>query len=234
MILGDICTRACAFCAVKKGRLFPVDHGEPARIANAVKEIGIKHAIITSVTRDDLPDGGADQFVDTVRTLREIFKDLTIELLVPDFGGNPDNVRKAVLANPDIFSHNMETIRRLYPEIRPGADYERSLGVLMSAKCIAPIITVKSGIMLGLGERDDEVCDAMRDIRKAGCDVLTIGQYLSPSERNIPVARFVSPDEFSYYENVGYGMGFRHVRSGPFVRSSYHAEEDFKLFICAT
>ena len=227
MILGETCTRACRFCAVGKGRPQPPDPDEPRNIAEAVRKLGLKHAVITSVTRDDLPDGGAGHFAAVVRLLREELPGLIIEVLTPDFKGSEDSLRSVIEAGPHIFNHNLETVPRLYKTVRPQAIYERSLAVLKKAKYLDAGVYTKSGIMVGLGETEDEVLAVMRDLRGAGCGLLTIGQYLRPMKENIEVAEYVLPEVFERYADAARGMGFVSVASSPFVRSSYNAEEVF-------
>ncbi len=225
MILGNVCTRRCGFCAVQKGAPAPVDEDEPGRVAEAAVALGLRYAVITSVTRDDYRDGGAGQFARTIRAIRERLTDCKIEVLIPDFQGSHAALDIVLDAAPDVLNHNIETVPRLYVQVRFGADYERSLGVLAYAKRARPEMQVKSGLMLGLGETNEEVVLVMRDLRAHGVDILTIGQYLSPSRRHLPVVRFVTPSEFDEYKRIGGEMGFLHVASGPLVRSSYHAAE---------
>lgn len=222
MILGDICTRNCGFCNVKHDGNFLFDKKEPERIAEAVKELGLKHAVITSVTRDDLPGGGASVFAETIRLIRGITSS-TVEVLIPDFRGSLESLRTVIDARPDILGHNVETVRRLYPSVRSMADYDRSLGILRSSKWLDKNIMTKTGILIGMGEEEPEVIAAMKDIKKTDCNIITIGQYLPPSKRHYPLARYYTPDEFKRFEVIGRDMGFRHVESGPLVRSSYHA-----------
>jgi len=227
MILGDTCTRDCRFCAVTAGKPLPPDLGEPQRVAEAAARLGLRHVVVTSVTRDDLPDGGAGLFADTIRAIRARLPKVAIEVLVPDFLGREEDLLTVLAAQPDVFNHNLETVRRLQPEIRPAADYERSLAVLRFAAAGTPRPTVKSGLMVGLGETDDELREAIADLRHAGCDLLTIGQYLAPSRKHAPVQRFVPPEMFAEYARYATGLGFRGVASGPMVRSSYHADRLF-------
>ncbi|MGA2193545.1 MAG: lipoyl synthase [Nitrospirota bacterium] len=231
MILGGTCTRRCGFCSVGKGVPEDIDPQEPGNIARAVGLLGLRHAVITSVTRDDLIDGGAGQFAAVVRALREKFPDLVIEVLTPDFRGSDDALRTVTDAGPGIFNHNVETVPRLYKKVRPQAVYERSLNVLKRAKEMAPGIYTKSGLMAGLGEAEDEVMNVMRDLRSAGCDLLTIGQYLRPTKENLEVAEHVRPEVFDKYAAAAREMGFVSVASAPFVRSSYNAEEVFGAVI---
>lgn len=224
MILGDTCTRNCTFCNVKKTACpTPVDSDEPQRVAKAVQLLKLKHAVITSVTRDDLPDGGASHFVQVIGAIQALTPDVTIEVLIPDFQGSEDALQAVVDAKPTVINHNIETVPRLYPTVRPMADYMRSLELLRRVKQCNPDIRTKSGMMVGLGESYEEVLDAMRDLRNAGCDFLTIGQYLAPSKNHHPVVEYIHPDVFLQYQQAAQEMGFGHVASGPFVRSSYHA-----------
>jgi len=223
MILGDICTRSCGFCAVKTGRPVELDLEEPYRVAEAIRIMGVKHAVITSVNRDELPDGGASVFAETIRQARIVNPGIRVEVLIPDFRGVEWALNIVIDAAPDILNHNTETVPRLYNVVRPQAKYERSLELLSRAKK-AGMVT-KSGLMLGIGEKTEEVVDVMRDLHAAGCDILTLGQYLQPTKDHLPVDRFVHPDEFKMLKNLGMTMGFRHVESGPLVRSSYHAEQ---------
>ena len=227
MILGDICTRACAFCNVATGKPGGVDADEPKNLATSVKEMGMRHLVITSVDRDDLEDGGAGQFVDCITRIRETSPDTTIEVLTPDFRDKDGALEAVVTAKPDVFNHNMETVPRLYQAIRPGARYFHSLRILHDAKRQDPSIFTKSGIMVGLGEAREEVLQVMDDLRSADVDFLTIGQYLAPTPRHAPIDRFVTPDEFEDYKRIGLVKGFLHVASSPLTRSSYHADKDF-------
>lgn len=224
LILGDICTRNCAFCAVQHGRPEgPADVGEPERLASAVSQLGLSHAVITSVTRDDLPDGGAEHYARVVQELRRRCPGVTVEVLVPDFLGSEASLAIVLETRPDILAHNVETVPRLYPDVRRGADYLRSLTLLRRAKSQAPGIIVKSGLMLGLGEAADEIEAVLQDLADAGCDMVTIGQYLSPSLAHVPVRRYVPRDEFARWQEAGMRLGLRSVASGPLVRSSYKA-----------
>ncbi len=225
MILGNVCTRRCGFCAVKKGAPLPVDYDEPARVAEAAVTLGLRYAVITSVNRDDRKDGGAELFALTVRAIRERIPDCRVEVLIPDFQGSHAAMDIVLDASPDVLNHNTETVPRLYRKVRLGARYERSLDILRYAKQARPGIPAKSGLMLGLGETLDEVLQVMRDLRAHGVDILTLGQYLRPTARNLPVVRYVTPEEFADLRRRGREMGFRHVESGPLVRSSYHASE---------
>ena len=222
MILGDICTRSCGFCAVKTGRPGVLDTGEPIRVAEAIRLLGVKHAVITSVNRDELPDGGASIFAETIRRARIVNPGIKIEVLVPDFRGVEWALRIVVDAHPEILNHNTETVPRLYSTVRPQAKYDRSLQLLDRAKRSGMV--TKSGMMLGLGETIDEILQVMSDLRGVGCDILTLGQYLRPTREHLPVSRFVTPEEFRALKNKGMEMGFGHVESAPLVRSSYHAE----------
>ncbi len=225
MILGNICTRNCRFCGVKKGKGLPLDNREPSRVAEAAKRLNLKYIVITSVTRDDLIDGGAEQFAETIKAIREKIPESKVEVLVPDFKGNQKNLEIVFSARPDVFNHNVETIESFYPEVRPQANYKRSLGVLKFAR-EAGFVT-KSGMMLGLGEKKEEVIKVMQDLRNVDCNLLTIGQYLQPNKECLEVERFVPPEEFAEYEKIGEKLGFVSVMSGPFVRSSYQAKEMF-------
>ncbi|MFC1931655.1 lipoyl synthase [Chloroflexota bacterium] len=223
LILGNVCTRHCTFCAVDKGHPTPVDAEEPQHLLEAVAKLGLNYVVITSVTRDDLPDGGASQFARTINILHQNRKEAIVEVLVPDFLGSTEALKAVVAAHPEIINHNVETIPRLYPEVRPEADYTRSLELLAMAKNLDPETVTKSGLMLGLGETKAEVIEVMNDLREAGCDLLTIGQYLQPSLNHHPMVRFASPEEFTEYEVIGKDMGFAEVASAPLVRSSFKA-----------
>lgn len=225
MILGDVCTRACAFCNIKTGLPRPADASEPEHVAQACAELGLSHIVITSVDRDDLADGGADQFVRVIAALRRVVPDTTIEILTPDFRNKPDDaLARVAAAGPDVFNHNLETVPRLYLQARPGADYVWSLQLLRRFKQLHPGIPTKSGLMLGLGETLEEIEAVMRDLRAHDCDMLTLGQYLQPSKFHLPVARFVPPEEFDHLAERARALGFTSVASGPMVRSSYHAD----------
>jgi lipoic acid synthetase len=228
MILGDICTRACAFCAVTSGKPTEYDLMEPARVAAAIADLKLKHAVITSVDRDDLKDGGALIFAETVREIRKLDSNVKIELLTPDFQGSLEAVQTIVDAGPDIFSHNIETVRRLYPAVRFKSDYTASFGLLKAAKGMASNIFIKTGIMVGLGETKEEITDLMGDAVEAGVDILTIGQYLRPSPKHAEIKKYYHPDEFAELRTIGINLGIRWVFSGPLVRSSYHAEDVFE------
>jgi len=230
MLLGSHCTRNCGFCSVEPATphpLDPPDADEPERIALTARDMGLKYVVITSVTRDDLPDGGSHHFSDTVRAVRNCLPDAGIEVLTPDFKGDSEALRTVLDSRPDVFNHNVETVPRLYPVVRPQALYDRSLQVLRNAKEIAPFVRTKSGLMVGLGETDGEVFSVLEDLRTAGCDYLTIGQYLRPSKRSLPVVEFVTPAIFKRYGDVARSLGFRAVASAPLVRSSMNAEEMF-------
>jgi lipoyl synthase len=226
MILGDICTRACGFCAVTSGRpAGPPDEAEPQRVAEAVERMNLKYAVVTSVNRDDQPDGGAKIFARTIAAIRDRVPECKVEVLIPDFRGDRAALETVVAARPDVLNHNTETVPRLYRRVRPGAIYGRSLELLRRAKQLRPSMPVKTGMMLGLGEERVEVLQAMADLVAQGTDILTLGQYLQPTREHLPVVRFVPPQEFAEYKQLGMAMGFRHVESGPLVRSSYHAFE---------
>lgn len=224
MILGNVCTRGCAFCGVGRGRPETLDAEEPERIAAVAAELRLSYAVITSVTRDDLPDGGAAQFAETVKALKRLPGMAGVEVLIPDFEGSDSALRTVMEAGPTIVGHNVEAVPRLYAAVRPQASYRRSLKVLSRAKSLAKGSLTKSGLMLGLGEMEAEVVAVMEDLREAGCDFVTLGQYLRPSLRHLPVARYVTLEEFSHYRDAGRRLGFRGVASGPLVRSSFHAE----------
>ena len=225
MILGDVCTRNCAYCAVAHGRPPKYDISEPSRVADAIGEMRLQHAVITSVDRDDLPDFGAYIFAETIRQIKQRLPDCSVEVLVPDFQGNEDSIRAVLDAGPDIYNHNTETVPRLYKRCRPGGRYERVMQIFRTAKQIAPNIPTKTGIILGMGETLEEVELVMKDLRAVDVDILTLGQYLRPSENHHPIDRYVTPEEFRRMREIGMAMGFRHVESGPLVRSSYHAWE---------
>ena len=231
MILGDICTRACAFCAVTSGRPTEYDLMEPARVAAAIAELKLKHAVITSVDRDDLQDGGAMIFAETVRQIRKLDPGVKIELLTPDFQGSLMSVKTVVDAGPDIFSHNIETVRRLYPSIRFKSDYNTSFGLLKAAKAMDSAVYIKTGIMVGLGEEKGEIEELLQDAVEAGVDILTIGQYLRPSRKHAEIKKYYHPEEFAELRELGRSFGIRWVFSGPLVRSSYHAEDIFDQMI---
>lgn len=222
MILGNICTRACKFCNVETGKPLPVDWEEPARLAQSIKLMGLKHAVITSVDRDDLSDYGAAFWAHTIKALKQVNPNTSLEVLIPDFQGNTKLVDKVIEANPEIISHNLETVKRLTPQIRTKAQYNTSLEVI--GHIAQKGIRAKSGIMLGLGEKETEVIELMDDLRQQNCQILTIGQYLRPTRLNIEVVEYITPEQFSKYKEIGLKKGFTHVESGPLVRSSYHAE----------
>lgn len=226
MIAGDRCTRACKFCAVTTAKPLPLEADEPERVAEATRRMRLRHVVITAVARDDLPDGGAEHFRRTIEATRAANPGIVIEVLVPDFNAQDEAIDAVLSANPEIFNHNLETVRRLTPSVRSRATYDRSLQVLqlVKAKCGDSIYT-KSGLMLGLGETEHELFTAMQDLREAGCDILTLGQYLQPTLKHLPVIEFVSPDRFQTYGDIARNMGFVHVASGPMVRSSYHADD---------
>lgn len=225
MILGRICTRNCTFCNVEKNKPQPVDEDEPMHVAKAVRELNLRHVVITSVTRDDLPDGGADHFARVINEIKKLDKKVTVEVLIPDFKGSIEALNKVADAMPEVINHNVETVPRLYPSVRPMAVYKRSLKLLDNVKNRNSKIFTKSGIMLGLGENKEEVIEVLKDLRDVDCDFLTIGQYLAPSKKHHPVIEYVHPDIFEEYENKAYELGFKYVASGPLVRSSYLAEK---------
>jgi lipoic acid synthetase len=233
MILGEICTRACGFCAVTSGRPTGLDLHEPSRVADAVQRMGLRHVVITSVNRDDLPDGGSSVFAATIRKVREANPGCTIEVLIPDFEGVETSLLNVVQAEPELLDHNVETVERLTKRVRRKAQYRRSLAVLLRAKELAPGRLTKSGIMLGLSETDEEIAATLADLRSARVDVVTIGQYLRPSAKHLAVEKFYTPAEFSRWREYGMSLGFRHVESGPLVRSSYHAHEHAALLSAA-
>ncbi len=227
LILGDRCTRNCRFCAVAHGPTEPPDPGEPNRVADAVHTMKLRYAVVTSVTRDDLPDGGASVFAETIRKIREKSLETRVEVLIPDFRGDIQALKTVLEARPDVLNHNVETVPRLYASVRPGAIYQRSIDLLKRASQMDPAVPTKSGLMLGLGERPEEVQQVLNDLLGASCRILTLGQYLQPSAEHLPVERFVTPEEFEEWRKKALGTGFREVASGPFVRSSYHATRDF-------
>ena len=231
LILGNICTRDCGFCAVEHGVPVPPDASEPLKVAQAVQSMGLQYVVITSVTRDDLIDGGASLFVKTIQAIRALDSKVKLEVLIPDFQGDSTSLEMILKEGPDVLNHNIETIARLYPEVRPQADYERSLDLLKKSKKLHPDIFTKSGFMLGHGETQEEVLELLRNLREVRCDFLTIGQYLQPRPNRLPVMRFIPPEEFEEYKKIGEEMGFRAVASGPFVRSSFHASEMFKTTV---
>ena len=225
MILGDVCTRNCAYCAVAHGRPPKFDAAEPERVGEAVAKMGLRHAVITSVDRDDLPDFGAWAFAETIRQIHAQVPGCSVEVLVPDFQGNPDSIRAVLEARPEIYNHNTETVPRLYKKARPGGRYKRVMEIFRLAKQIAPDIPTKTGMILGMSETIPEIIEVMKDLRAVDVDILTLGQYLRPSDSHIALDRYYTPDEFRHLYEVGMSMGFRHVESGPLVRSSYHAWE---------
>jgi lipoic acid synthetase len=225
MLLGDVCTRACGFCSVTTGRPVGLDTAEPERVAEAVARMGLRHAVLTSVTRDDLPDGGAAIFTETIERIHARVPGCSVEVLIPDLLGNWDALAVIMAARPEILNHNTETVPRLYRRVRPKAEYERSLELLERAKLLAPGRPTKSGLMLGLGETRDELLEVFGDLRAVGCDILTLGQYLQPTPRHLPIERYVAPDEFADLRREALALGFSHVEAGPLVRSSYHARE---------
>jgi lipoyl synthase len=225
MLLGDICTRRCGFCAVPKGKPLPIDWEEPERVAEAVATLGLKHAVVTSVNRDDDNVGGARIFAETIRHIRKRSPECRVEVLIPDFQGNEEALRVVLDAQPDVLNHNTESVPRLYRVVRSGARYQRTLDLLANAKRFSLGMVTKSGVMVGLGETTDELIDVFRDLGQRGVDILTVGQYMRPSRDHLPIARFYTPNEFVYLKEQALRFGFRHVESGPMVRSSYHAHE---------
>jgi lipoic acid synthetase len=233
LILGDRCTRRCGFCDVMTAKPFAVDEGEPARVADAVRRMGLRHVVVTGVARDDLPDGGARIWAATIRAIRRDVPGCTVEVLPSDFKAGEQDIATVIHAEPDVFAHNLETVRRLHPRIRPAFGYDRSLEVLRIARGLRSGQITKSNLILGMGERPDEVPGAMRDIAETGCDILTMGQYLQPSRYHLPVDRWVAPEEFAEYKRVGESMGITHVEAGPLVRSSYHAGRQLSRALAA-
>jgi lipoic acid synthetase len=223
LILGDICTRNCGFCAVTHGKPTELDLAEPDRVAQAIQRLGLEHAVITSVNRDDQADGGSAIFATVIRRIRELSPGCGVEVLIPDFRGNEAALRTVVEAAPDILNHNMETVPRLYREVRPGSRYEQSLELFARARRMAPALVTKSGIIVGFGEEREELLKIMADLRQVDCDILTLGQYLRPSRQHLPIIRYYTPEEFRELKAIGEGMGFKYVEAGPLVRSSYHA-----------
>jgi lipoyl synthase len=223
MLLGDVCTRNCGYCAVGHGRPVAVDPAEPGRVADGVARLGLRHVVVTSVDRDDLPDGGAAHFAATARAIKDRVPDCAVEVLTPDFKGDLSALAQVVDSPIDVFNHNVETVPRLYRRARPGGRYRRAVGLLDEAKRRRPGLRTKTGLMLGLGEQRDELVAVFRDLAATGCDILTLGQYLQPSRQHLPVERYVPPDEFKDLRDIALDIGFRHVESGPLVRSSYHA-----------
>ena len=228
LILGKICTRNCGFCAVEHALPAPLEEEEPEQVAVAVKKMGLRYVVLTSVTRDDLPDGGASVYARTIRAIREMGRSIKIEVLIPDFKGDLSALKSVLEERPDVLNHNVETVPRLYPEVRPQALYERSLELLRRVKREASDIFTKSGFMLGLGEERREILALLRDLGEVGCDFITIGQYLQPRQDRLPVVRYIPPEEFEEYKKIGEGMGFKGIASGPFVRSSFHASQLFE------
>jgi lipoic acid synthetase len=228
LILGRICTRNCGFCAVEHGVPGPPDEAEPERVAQAVKKMGLRYVVVTSVTRDDLPDGGANVFAKMIQAIRSLDQKIRIEVLIPDFLGESSSLEMVLNASPDVLNHNIETVPGLYPHVRPQADYKRSLELLKRSKKSHRHLLTKSGFMLGLGENQEEVLSLLQDLREAGCNFLTIGQYLQPRPDRLPVIRYVPPEAFEEYKRIGEKMGFSSVASGPFVRSSFHASQMFE------
>lgn len=228
MILGNICTRNCRFCDVCKGAPTPVDPEEPENVATAADKLGLKHTVVTSVTRDDLPDGGSAHFAETIRALKKRIPSSTVEVLIPDFQGSKDALQTVIDARPEIINHNIETVPSLYNTVRPMAKYDRSLELLQRVKQLTTGIYSKTGIMVGLGETKDEVLRVMDDLIGVGCELLTIGQYLQPSKDHLPIKEYITPDQFEEYKRIGLKKGFKYIASGPFVRSSYNAIEGMK------
>ena len=225
LIMGKICTRNCAFCSIDKGKPEYLDVSEPIRIAEQVREMGLKYVVLTSPSRDDIVDGGGEFFTDTVKKIKRINKNTKVEVLIPDFKGNLDSLKKVVYSGIDVLNHNIETIRRLYSKVRPQADYKLSLGLLEEAKRVIPDLPLKSGFMVGLGEKKEEIFQLLKDLKSVGCNIVTIGQYLRPTLRQLSVKRYLHPDEFKEIEELAYEIGFDYVLCGPLVRSSYMAEE---------
>jgi lipoic acid synthetase len=229
LIMGNVCTRNCGFCSICKGIPEPLDESEPGRIARQIKKMKLKHAVLTSPSRDDIDDGGARFFARTAGKIKELNSSTTVEVLIPDFKGDTNSLKKVINSEIDVLNHNVETIKRLYSSVRPEADYERSLGILREASVSRPGLPVKSGFMVGLGEKKEEVVELLKDLKSAGCSILTVGQYLRPTLKQLPVNRYVHPDEFKEIEDLAYNIGFDYVASGPLVRSSYRAEEILSL-----
>lgn len=229
LILGNRCSRNCGFCAVPSGVPLPPDDSEPEQVALAAEALGLRYVVVTSVTRDDLPDGGASQFAETIKAIRRRLPSSRVEVLIPDFQGSLRGLNVVLHALPDVLNHNLETVPRLYPLVRRQADYLRSLGLLRKAKELEPRLLTKSGLMLGLGETREEVTGVLEDLKAADCDILTLGQYLQPSPRHLEVARYIAPEEFAGLKEEALGLGFAHVEAGPLVRSSYHAEVQARL-----
>jgi len=234
LIMGNVCTRNCRFCNIENGEPEPLDSNEPERVAEAVKTLGLKHAVITSVTRDDLPDGGASHFAETVKATRELCPQTTVEILIPDFLGRVESLHTALESGPDLLNHNVESVPRLYPRVRPQADYERSLELLRNAASWPAGIVTKSGLMVGLGESEEEVFEVLEDLREVGCEIVTMGQYLQPSKKHLSVAEYIHPDRFEDYKRQALKMGFSYVASAPLVRSSFHADDAFQKAVNQT
>jgi lipoic acid synthetase len=234
LIMGNVCTRHCRFCAVTSGKPKPLDPDEPVRLAEEVNNLNLRFVVVTSVTRDDLADGGADHFTKVIKALRQRCKGVGIEVLIPDFKGSDSALAAVVHAAPEVLNHNVETVPRLYPDVRPEADYRRSVALLKRAKELNGSLITKSGLMVGLGEKEDEIVEVMRDLRNAGCDILTVGQYLRPSDRHHAVVEYVKPDDFAIYERIALEMGFKGVASSPFVRSSYMASSYYEKAVGKT
>lgn len=229
LILGNICTRSCPFCDIRSGKPLPVDPEEPRRLADAARRLGLRYVVVTSVNRDELEDGGASHFADTIREIRAAIPGARVEVLIPDFMGSWAALRTVLTAKPDVLNHNLETVKRLYPRVRPAGRYERSLELLRQVTVLTPEIPAKSGIMLGVGETVEEVEELLRDLRAHGCSMVTLGQYLPPSGSHLPLERYAPPEEFAHYREYGLALGFLQVAAGPLVRSSYHAEEQADL-----
>ncbi len=225
LILGNVCTRSCPFCDIRNGKPLPVDPEEPARVADAARRLGLHYIVVTSVNRDELPDGGSAHFAETIRAIHEAIPGARVEVLIPDFLGDDDALRTVLDAKPDVLNHNMETVKRLYKRVRPAGRYERSLRLLQNVATWTPDIPAKSGIMVGVGETEEEVDELLRDLQAHGVSMVTVGQYLPPSGSHLPLERYVHPDEFKHYREYGLALGIRQVASGPLVRSSFHAEE---------
>ncbi|MGC8941131.1 MAG: lipoyl synthase [Sulfurihydrogenibium sp.] len=228
MIMGDVCTRNCPYCNVNHGKPNPLDPNEPENIATAVKKLGLKHVVITSVDRDDLPDGGASHFAEVIKKVRELNPNTTVEVLIPDFKGNLDALKIVVEANPDVINHNIETVKELYRKVRPQGNYERSLNIIKAVKKLNENIVTKSGFMVGLGETKEQIVQLLIDLKESDCEVVTIGQYLQPSKNHLPVEKYYTEEEFKEFESIGYRIGFKEVFSGILVRSSFHAGEVFE------
>lgn len=227
LIMGNICTRNCSFCAVENGQPLPPDNTEPDRLAETVKKLGLQHVVITSVTRDDLKDGGAAHFANCIKSIKNLVSDITVEVLTPDFLGSKESVFTVINAGPEVFNHNLETVPSLYAEVRPMASYKISLEILQHAKSLSPATMTKSGIMLGLGESFIEVRNVLEDLKDISCDMITIGQYLQPTEHHIGIKEYITPETFEEYKTLAYEIGFSHVESAPFVRSSFNAYESY-------